>query len=89
LQNGSTRTLHLQDSTWNQIRVEVRVGSNATCDAFGSLGVQVLQRGQEWEVQFDDPVICWRSDQTPGDPASKWAAWHQVKLDGEIRVVTL
>jgi hypothetical protein len=90
LQNSSARTLHLQDSTWKQIRVEVRVGPNTTCDAFVSLGVQVLQQGQEWEVQFDDPVICWRHDQTPGDPMSKWAAWHLEKLaDGETRVLPL
>lgn len=90
LHNSSARTLHLQVSSWNQIRVEVRVGPNTTCDSLGSLGVQVLQRGQEWEVQFDDPVICWRRDQTPGDPASKWTAWNQLRLaDGENRVVTL
>jgi hypothetical protein len=80
----------LQNSSWNQIRVEVRTGPYTTCDSLGLLGVQVLQRGQEWEVQFDDPVICWRRDQTPGDLTSPWAAWHQVKLaDGEIRVLTL
>lgn len=90
LHNSSARTLRLQDSSWTQIRVEVRVGPNRACDSLGPLGVQVLRQGQEWEVQFDDAVICWRRDQTPGDPASRWAAWHQVMLaDGEIRVVTL
>ncbi|MGH9895320.1 MAG: hypothetical protein ACREA0_25725, partial [bacterium] len=88
--DNSARTLHLRDSTWNQVRVEVRVGPDRTCDALGSLGVQVLQQGQEWEVQFDEPVICWRRDETPGDPASRWTAWDQLRLaDGEIRVVTL
>jgi hypothetical protein len=90
LHNNPARTLRLQNSSWNQVRVEVRVGRDAACDALGPLGVQVLQQGQEWEVHFDDPTICWRRDQTPGDPASKWAAWNQVKLaDSEIRVVTL
>jgi len=88
--NGPARTLQLLNSSWNQIKVEVRVGPTANCDAFQSLGVYVLQRGQEWKVQFDDPVICWRRDQTPGDPSSTWAAWHLVNLaDAEIRAVTL
>ena len=84
------RTFHLQNSSWNQIRVEVRVGPNTTCDAFESLGVQVLKQGQEWEVHFDDPVICWRRDQTPGDPTSKWTTWQVLRLAvSENRVATL
>jgi hypothetical protein len=68
----------------------VRVGPNATCEALGTLGVQVLEKGQEWAVQFDDPVICWRRDQTPGNPDGGWVAWQQLKLaDGEIRAVSL
>lgn len=83
-------TLRLQDSSWSQIRVEVRVGSGSDCNALGSLGVHLLQKGQQWAVQFDDPVICWRRDQTPGDPSSTWATWHQLSLaDGEVRAVTL
>ena len=88
--NNPTRTLQVRDSTWNQVRVEVRTGPYTSCDALGSLGTQVLQRGQEWVVQVDDPVICWRREQTPGDPASRWTPWQQLQLaDGEIRVVTL
>ena len=90
LHDNPAHTLHLQNSSWSQIRVEVRTGPYTTCDSLGSLGVQVLQQGQEWQVEFDDSVICWRRDQTPGDAASKWAAWHQVKLaDGEVRVMAL
>jgi hypothetical protein len=88
--NSSTRTLRLQDSSWTQIQVEVRAGPNTTCDALGSLGVHVLQQGQEWAVQFDDPVICWRRTQSLGTAASSWAAWNQLKLvDGEVRIVVL
>lgn len=91
LNNHQALTLRLQNNRWNQIRVEVRVGPpNTTCDSLESLGVQVLQQGQEWEVQVDDPMVCWRRDQTPGDPASEWTDWHQVRLaDGDNRVVTL
>jgi hypothetical protein len=90
LQSLATHSLHLQDSSWSQVRVEVRVGPNATCEALGTLGVQVLEKGQEWAVQFDDPVICWRRDQTPGVAASGWAPWNRVQLAaGESRMVTL
>jgi hypothetical protein len=90
LANRSSSTLRLQDSTWSQVRVEVRAGSNTSCDALGSLGVHVLQQGQEWAVQFDDSVICWRREQSPGTAASAWAAWNQLQLaDGEVRAVIL
>jgi hypothetical protein len=90
LSNRTSSTLRLQDSSWSQVRVEVRVGSNTSCDALGSLGVHVLQHGQEWAVQFDDSVICWRREQSPGTAASPWAAWNRVQLaDGENRAVTL
>lgn len=89
-QTNSTRTLNLQDSTWARVRVEVRVGPGTSCDALGSLGVQVLQVGQEWTVNFDDAVICWRREQSPGTAASTWAPWNQLQLaDGEVRAVTL
>ena len=84
------RTLHLRNSSWREIRVEARTGPHMTCDSLGSLGVQVLRQGQEWEVQFDDAVICWRRDQTPGDPTSRWSDWYQLRLaDGETRDVSL
>lgn len=87
---GFARTVHLRNDAWTQVRVEVRAGSYASCDSLGTLGVQLLRRGQEWEVRFDDPVICWRRDQTPGDAASSWSAWNQLKLaDEEVRAVTL
>lgn len=84
------RTLRLQNNTWAQVRVEVRVGPDRTCDALGTLSVQVLQQGQEWAVQFDDPVVCWRRDQTPGDVASSWTAWNRLQLtNAETRAVAL
>lgn len=87
---GSARTLHVRNSNWNRAKIEVRTGPNRTCDALGSLGIQVLERGQEWVVQYDDPAICWRTGQAPGDPSSSWDSWHQLNLaDGETNVVTL
>lgn len=88
--NSSTRTLHLQNNGSAEIRVEVRVGRSLSCDSLGSLGIQVLQQGQEWEVKVDDAVICWRRDQTPGERASAWTSWYRVELaNNENRVVTL
>lgn len=88
--SDSTRAIRLQNNTWRQVKVEVRVGPDKACDALGTLGVVVLQQGQEWTVQFDDPVICWRRDQTPGDPASNWTAWNQAHLaSSETRIAIL
>lgn len=88
--HSSVRTLHLRNSSWNEVRIEVRIGPYTACDSLESLGIQMLKQGYEWVVRFDDPVICWRRDQTPGDHASKWDAWHELKLaDAEIRAVTL
>lgn len=90
LRNAPTRTLHLQNNAWAQVRVEIRAGSATSCDSLGSLGVHVLEQGQEWEVRIDDPVICWRRDLTPGNPASAWTSWYRAELtSGENRVVTL
>ncbi len=87
---GSARTLHLRNSSWDEVRVEVRIGPFSACDSLESLGIQMLKQGYEWVVRFDDPVVCWRRDQTPGDHASKWDAWQELKLaDDEIRTVTL
>lgn len=88
--HSSARTLHLRNSSWNEVRVEVRIGPYAACDSLESLGIQMLKQGHEWVVRFDDPVICWRRDKTPGDHASKWDAWQELTLaDAEIRAVTL
>jgi hypothetical protein len=88
--NARLSTLHLRDSTLRQVKVEIRVGPDKACDALGTLGVQVLQQGQEWAVQFDDPVICWRRYQAADASAGNWTAWSRVLLTGgETRVVTL
>ena len=82
--------LHLKNDAWAHVRVEVRAGSSTNCDSFGSLGVYVLDRGQEWEVNVDDPVICWRRDQVPGQAGSAWTSWYAVQLaSAEDRVLTL
>jgi hypothetical protein len=87
---GTPYTLRLQNNTWTRIRVEVRLGSTTGCDSFGSLAIYELQRDQEWEIHFDDPVICWRRDKTPGNTADGWTTWNRVQLaNGENRVAAL
>lgn len=86
----STNSLHLQNNSWSVVRVEVRVGESVRCDSLGSLGIQTLQQGQEWQVNVGDPVICWRREQKPGNASSGWTSWSLVQLGtGENRVLSL
>ena len=85
----SPKMLTIRNTSWDAVRVEVRVGPSTQCDANAHSAVKTLGRDRTWAIVSDE-VICWRREQTPGDPNSAWSAWAQTRLAlDEVRDVTL
>jgi len=72
-------TLHLQNARWDRIRVEVRIGPAADCDANPPFRTYNIRRGRVWRVKSEQ-VICWRFEGDPNTPGSAWTAWQSVQV---------
>lgn len=70
--------LNLRNNRWDAVKVEVRVGTAASCDLDTDAWVRTLHKGQAWGVVATAPV-CWRSEATPGtaSPTTVWTTWQQ------------
>lgn len=73
--------LHLRNTRWAAVKVEVRLGTADSCDQNTDVWVRTLQKGQVWAVVGDVPV-CWRREATPGSAAATtvWATWQRPTL---------
>ncbi|MGH2607478.1 MAG: hypothetical protein ACRDHF_00190 [Tepidiformaceae bacterium] len=71
--------LHLQNARWDRVRVEVRIGPSADCEANATFRTYTVRRGRAWRVKSDQ-VICWRRESDPDTPGSAWIAWESVQL---------
>ena len=81
--------LVLVNAQWDRVRVEVRVGPSESCSQNESAGTRTLERDRRWTV-VSDRVICWRREQSPGDPSGGWTAWESARLaTDEVRNVTI
>lgn len=70
--------LNLRNNRWDAVKVEVRVGTAATCDLTTDAWVRTLRKGQAWGIVASAPV-CWRSEATPGSASitTVWTSWQQ------------
>ena len=58
----------------DSVRVEVRVGTAATCEANTLVAVATLPAKRRWTI-WSDATVCWRTEQLPvGSEA--WLPWH-------------
>ncbi|MGH7645490.1 MAG: hypothetical protein ACREMR_07875 [Gemmatimonadales bacterium] len=71
--------LHLQNARWDRVRVEVRIGPSADCEANPTFRTYNVRRGRVWRVKSDQ-VLCWRRESDPDTPGSAWTAWESVQL---------
>jgi hypothetical protein len=67
--------LALRNTTWDSVRVELRLGPSTQCDVYPSLAVRTLKRGETWAVVVDQ-VVCWRREASPGAAPLVWGAWQ-------------
>jgi hypothetical protein len=74
----SSVQLNLRNNRWDAVKVEVRVGTAASCDLNTDAWVRTLRKGQAWGVVASTPV-CWRSEATPGSASTTtvWTSWQQ------------
>jgi len=67
--------LVLRNTTWDSVRVEIRLGPSSQCAVSPSQGVKSLKRGEAWAVAVDENV-CWRREASPGAESLTWTPWQ-------------
>jgi hypothetical protein len=79
--SDSAGTLLLRNATWDSVRVEVRAGTAADCDAMSpSAGAtRLLRRGRTWTI-VTDKAVCWRRESDPAAPTGAWTTWTRRAL---------
>jgi hypothetical protein len=60
-------TVRLVNENWDQVTVEARIGPNADPGANPSLGSQLLNRGQSWDISSPGQDVWYRRVTPPGD----------------------
>lgn len=78
-------SLLLRNTSSADVRVEVRMGTNAPCGE-GSGTVVVLRPGKSWQL-VGTRAICWRRDGA-GPGAADWSPWRRILLKPSDRVET-
>ncbi len=72
-------TLILSNARFDQVQVEVRLGSSTDCGANPSVGTRTLTRNQRWAI-VSARVVCWRREAVPGDAAAGWTDWTVARV---------
>jgi hypothetical protein len=82
-------TLILSNTRFDQVQIEVRVGSSTDCAANPSVGARTLTRNQRWAI-VSARVVCWRREAVPGNGAAGWSDWTSARTSAATkREVTL
>ncbi len=81
--------LLLRNTSWDSVRVEVRIGAAASCDQSPLLAIRYVLRQRSWSVTADLPV-CWRREAEPQAPTGVWTPWQRREVgEGSSEEVAL
>jgi hypothetical protein len=72
-------TLELRNADWEAVRVEIRIGPSATCEANPDYQTRTLLRGKVWSITTSEGV-CWRREAQPGGATEQWTDWQRPTL---------
>jgi hypothetical protein len=69
--------LEIKNVTWNQVRIEVRVGGSTNCEQNPVVATKVLRKGRTWSIS-GTRWICWRRELAPGQlSVNAWTDWSK------------
>jgi hypothetical protein len=74
-------SITFQNPFGNTIQLDVRAGSQASCDANGSVFNGALGPNASWTLNTSDNVVCWRRTASPGMPGSPFGGWGSFSPD--------
>jgi hypothetical protein len=77
-------TLIISNARFDQVQVEVRLGSSSDCAANPSVGTRTLTRNQRWAI-VSARVVCWRREAVPGNQAAGWTDWTSARASAPTR----
>jgi hypothetical protein len=67
----------IHNPSWNQVTVEVYVGSNADCNQNAPYNTFHLMRGGAATVNTNGEDVCWRRETDPEHPNGQWTGWNR------------
>ncbi|WP_157650676.1 hypothetical protein [Burkholderia ubonensis] len=67
--------VHLQNSAWSSVNVEVRRGNAGSCDQNPVVNKTAVPKGGELVVDSNGEDVCWRRDTDPDHPNGQWTGW--------------
>ena len=79
-----TSIVNLHNRSWDQVRVQVRMGNRVNPDENRLLGIFILRRGEFRSIPCEREDVWYRREKNPNNPDGEWTKWvHRPCYEGK------
>jgi hypothetical protein len=79
----ATALVHLHNTDWPTVQVEVRRGKEGDCGLNAAFETKQLALAELWTIPAPGVDVCYRRDRDPEHPDGQWTEWRRVVVTGD------